>query len=143
MASIGGRRLVTIQGVLSFIAAMRASRVFGKGIRLQEAGGLLEAQEVFRKGLGLLRAPYVKRQRAPEASVLSGLTIYTECNAAAHGLPGVGKQDLLDVIEFLEALPDPSACEYCQYIPFLRSRLQAMGSGVHPALANETTANTS
>lgn len=113
-----------INSARSVIAAFRASAALGRAYRNEREEKFSEALAMAHEGLAILRQPYVRRSRPPEAAALASLTILAEQMAGDLKRPGATQQDIEDALAFLKIAkigsPPP---ELCSFIPFLESRL--------------------
>lgn len=105
--------------------------MFGRAGKLRDANRYDEALKLARDALALLRRPYIFRSRPVEASVLAGCTVLVEELAReAHG-SGAEKQDLLDTVTLLRALPAESTHsdhDLTSWLPYLEARLSSTAS---------------
>ena len=108
---------------------MRASAAAGRAFRSRDCGDLQNALAQTRIGLRLLRAPYVNRRSAAEASVLASLTIVAEQAAVELGATGAPVKDLADAVAILNRLKGDRVPELCSFIPFLESRRASAPTG--------------
>jgi hypothetical protein len=114
-----------IRALKSLVASLRASARLGRASSLRDAGRKQEALVVAREGLGILRGPAVNRASPPEGSTLSCLTILAEELATELHSSGAEKNDILDTLAYLKALPKtrPNAEDMTAWIPYLESRV--------------------
>jgi len=115
----------------SYFTALRASGRFGRAAKLERDGRAVEALDVAREALTLLRAPHVVRDDPAEASVLVSLTVLIERLSVELRQPGTELVDLRDSVRVLENLGDSGSSSVRQmrseWLPFLRSRMENGG----------------
>ncbi len=106
---------------------MRASRRYGRSIKLRRAGRLPEALLAAREGLALLATPGVLRQEGPEGSGIVCLTVEVEWLAGQLGEPGAKQADVRDAVVFLRSLPEATGGKAAElrsvWLPYLEARL--------------------
>jgi hypothetical protein len=111
----------------SYVLALRASRRYGRSIKLHRAGRLPEALQVARGGLALLSTPGVLRQEGPEGSGIVCLTIEVEWLAGQLGELGARSADVRDAVVFLRSLPEATGGKVGElrsvWLPYLEARL--------------------
>jgi hypothetical protein len=116
-----------LDGVRSYRASLKASGLYGRSLKLGKAGRAREALEAALEGLLVLSAPIIKRQGAPEGSVVTMLTIQVEHLAHALGAAGANRKDLADACQFLRSLPEPLKGQVAEikrdWLPYLEARL--------------------
>jgi hypothetical protein len=119
-------------------AAFRASRLYGRSIRLHRAGRSREALEVARNGLALLGESGASREgpSAPaQGTTHLMLTIQVEQLGSELSEPRASPIDLALAANFIRAMPDSSneqsAAIKRQWLPYIEGRLDAINNDDH------------
>jgi hypothetical protein len=115
-----------VRAVRSYLASLRASRLFGQATRLRDDGRKLEAMAAARRALAILAQPHIIRTHPAEGSLLASTTILVEGLAAELNQPGASADDLADSLAFLRAFGNKSYL--AAWVPYLERRSNQGGA---------------
>jgi hypothetical protein len=112
--------------IRTFFVSMKASRAYGRALRLQAQNKHSEALDFGRSGLSLLAQPNIQRHHPWALSVLAFLTMLVERLAYQAGEEGASNQDLADSLMAFKAMrkeTSDSESDYHEEIRYLESKL--------------------
>jgi len=117
-----------IKSLKSFYISMKASSKFGRSLKLEKKGRMVEALATAREGLKILDTMDVDRIGGPEGSVLACLTINVEKYANELKQPGADLKDIRDSLAFLKGIGSVKNPTYektrADWIPYFEKRLE-------------------
>ena len=115
-----------IRAAKSFLVVLKASSLFGRAVKLSDAGRKDEALAVGQEVLAVLRRPEVNRASAMAASTLACCTVLVEDLASQLHQPGAEQTDIGDALNVLRGMPSNS--KLVAWIDLLESRSGLRGT---------------